>query len=57
MSLKDVAKDRNTRGKSTIDCREWGSHARGVYPIQYTSRMGTVRMKEEEGADTRITGE
>ena len=37
-----------------MDCRERGSHARDVYPTQYTSRMGTARMKEEVGADTRI---
>ena len=30
------------------------SHARGVYPTQDTSRMGTVRMKQEEETDTRI---
>ena len=34
-----------------MDWRERGSHARGVYPTQYTSRMGTARVKEEEGAD------
>ena len=34
-----------------MDCRERGSHARGVYPTQYTSRMITARVKEEEGAD------
>ena len=33
-----------------MDYRERGSHARGT---QYTSRMGTARMKQEE-ADTRI---
>ena len=37
-----------------MDCRERGSHARGVYPTQYTSHMGTARVNEEEGADTRI---
>ena len=50
---KDVTKDRNTRGTSSMDCMELGSHARGVYPAQYTSRMGTARVKEELGADTR----
>ena len=29
-----------------MDCRERGSHARGVYP--------TARVKEEVGSDTRI---
>ena len=37
-----------------MDRRERGSHARGVYPTQYTSRMGTARMIQEEEADTRI---
>ena len=36
-----------------MDCREWGSHARGVYPTQYTSRMEKATVKEEVGADTR----
>ena len=37
-----------------MDFREQRSHARGVFPTQYTSRMETVRVKEEVGADTRI---
>ena len=40
-----------------MDYRERESHARGVYPTQYTSRMGTARVKEEEGEDTRIMRE
>ena len=28
-----------------------GPYTRGVYPTQYTSRMGTVRVKQEEEAD------
>ena len=36
---EDVAKDRNARGTSSIDCRERGSHAGGVYPTQYTLCM------------------
>ena len=40
-----------------MDYRERGSHARGVYPTQYTSRMETVRVKQEEEADTRIMQE
>ena len=51
---QDVARDRNTRGTSSIDCRDRGSHARGVYLTLYTSRMETARVKQEEGADTRI---
>ena len=42
------------KGPFSIDCRERGFHARGVYPAQYTSHMETARMKQEEGADTRI---
>ena len=34
--------------------RERGSHARGVYPTQYTSHIGTTRVKQEEEADVRI---
>ena len=37
-----------------MDCRERGSHARRVYPTQYTSRIETAKVKEEVGADTRI---
>ena len=37
-----------------MDCRDRRSHARGVYPTQYTSRMEAARLKEEEKADTRI---
>ena len=37
-----------------MDCRERGSHVRGVYPTQYNSCIGTARVKEEAGADTRI---
>ena len=38
----------------SMDCRERGSHARGVYLTQDTSLMGTARVKQEEEADTRI---
>ena len=38
----------------SMDCRERGSHARGVYTTQDTLRMGTAKMKQEEGEDTRI---
>ena len=51
---QDVAKDLNIRGTSSMDCRERGSNARGVYPTQYTSRMETAKVEEEEGADRRI---
>ena len=46
---------RKYKGTSGMDCRERGSHARGLYPTQYTSRMETANMKEEVGADTRIS--
>ena len=38
----------------SIGYRERGSHARGVCPTQYASRMVTVMVKYEEEADTRI---
>ena len=34
-----------------MDYVERGFHARGVYPTQHTSRMGTARVKQEEEAD------
>ena len=37
-----------------MDYRERGSHPRGLYPTQNTSRMGTARVKQEKEADTRI---
>ena len=40
-----------------MDYRERGSHARGVYPTQDTSRMGPGWVKQEEEVDTRIIGE
>ena len=36
-----------------MDYREWGFHARGVYPTQDTSCMGTAGVKKME-VDTRI---
>ena len=40
------------KGPFSIDYRERGSHARGVHPTQYTSHMGTIRLKQEEETDT-----
>ena len=40
-----------------MDYRERGSHARGVYPTQYTLRMETARVKEEEETNKRIMKE
>ena len=37
-----------------MDYRERGSHARGVYPSQDTSRMGTARVRQEQETDTTI---
>ena len=37
-----------------MEHRERGSHARGMYPRQDTSHMGTSSVKQEEEADTRI---
>ena len=45
---------RKYKGTSSMDWRERGSHAR-VYPTQYTLRMGTAKVKQEVGANTRIT--
>ena len=42
-----------------MDYRERRSHARGVYPAQCTSRMGTARVKQEEERhknNTRVVG-
>ena len=33
------------KGTSSMDYRERGSHARGVYPTQYTSRIESTRVK------------
>ena len=38
----------------SMDCRERGSHARGVYPTQDTSRTRSATVKQEEKADNRI---
>ena len=51
---EDIARNRTTRGTSSMDSRERGSHERGVYPTQYTSRMETARVKEAVRADTRV---
>ena len=37
-----------------MDYTEHRTHARGVYPTQDTSRMGTATVKREEETDTRI---
>ena len=42
------------KGPFSMDYRERGSHARGVYPTQYTMRLETARAKQEEETDTRI---
>ena len=39
------------KGSSSVYPWEQGSHARGVYLSQDTSRMGTARLKREEEAD------
>ena len=41
----------------TMDYRERGSHARVVYPTKNISSMGTARVKQEEGVDTKIIAE
>ena len=42
------------QGPFCMNCREQGSHARGVHPTQDTSRTGTARVKQEEESDTRL---
>ena len=37
-----------------MDYSEPGSHARGVHPSQYTSRMATARVKQKEETDTSV---
>ena len=37
-----------------MDNKERESHARGAYPTQDASRMGTAWVKQEEEADIRI---
>ena len=50
-----IVKDQNTRDHlACMAYRERGSHARGVYPAQNTTRMERARMKQEEGSDTRF---
>ena len=51
---QDVAKKTKFKGPFSINCRERGSDARGVYPTQDTLRMGTARVKQEEEADTGV---
>ena len=50
---EDVANDRNRKEQLTWTIGDGGFHARGMYPTQDLSRMGTVKMKQEEEADTR----
>ena len=46
-----ILKDRKNEGPLSIDYRERGSHALGVYPTQYTSRVGTERVKQKVETD------
>ena len=41
-------------GLFRIDYRERGFHARGLYPTQDTSSMGTARVKQEEEVDMKM---
>ena len=52
-SLRRRCKRPTCKRQFSIDNRERGFHARGVYPTQDTSRMGTARVKEEK-ADAKI---
>ena len=51
---RSITTRRKYKGTSSIDCRDRGSYARGVYPTQYTSRIGAARVKQEVGADTKV---
>ena len=55
-SLPNEACTRNTEMQQIInmDHRERESHVRGLFPTQYTSDMGTARVKNEDEFDTRI---
>ena len=55
--IKHDQKRPKYNGPVSIDYREWGSHAQSMYPSQYTSRMGTARVKQEEETDNRIMQE
>ena len=50
-----ILKDQNTRDHSAWTIWNRDPMRRVVYLTQYTSRMGIVRMKQEEEPDTRIT--
>ena len=52
-----ILKDKKYKGPFSMDYRERGSHAWGVYPAQYTSGMGTTRVKQKEETNTRIMQE
>lgn len=41
------------KGPISIDSREKGSHVRGLNPAKDTSRMGTARVEQAEGATER----
>ena len=50
MSLGAAKTLQNTRS-FIMDFEEQGSHARGVYHTQYTSRMEKARVKQDKGAN------
>ena len=51
---RSITTRRKFKGTSSMNYRERRSHARGVYPSQYTSRMGTARVNQEVRADTSV---
>ena len=53
MRQRMILKDQNTGTIQHELYRERRFHARGVYPTQYTSRMVTASVKQEEEIDTR----
>ena len=54
VNTKSLQKKGKYKGTFSMACRQRGSHARSVYPIQDTSRMRTARIKQEEEADNGI---
>ena len=51
ISLKQSLKRPKYKVPFSMEYRERESHARGVRPTQYTSCMGTARVKQEEETD------
>lgn len=44
----------NKEPSSIKDCRERGTYAQGVYPTQYTSRMGTANVNQKNKFEIEV---